>query len=129
MSPALGEPPDSGVIASANALPANRSRRPRTARRAIARAPARRVGRTGAKGAGILFTGRVAKAPGAGRSVAFEHRRAALPEGGHALVEVPRGGESLLDLGLEVELAGHVHVQPPVELALDARVRARRAAG
>src|ERR687886_643071 len=101
MSPALGEPPDSGVIASANALPANTSRRPSTARMAIARAPARRIWRRGAKGAGILVTRRVAKAPGAGGSVAFEHRLPALAERGHALVEVPRGGQSLLDLGLE----------------------------
>src|SRR4051794_29405169 len=115
MSPALGEPPDSGVIASPNALPAKASSSPRAARRATARAPARRVGR-GAKGTGILFTGRVAKAAHAAWSSALEHRLPPLAERPHALREVARAGQFLLDLGLEVELAGQVRVQPPVEL-------------
>src|SRR3954447_17315612 len=63
-----------------------------------------------------------------GLSAAREARRALLHEWGDALDEV-RGARHLgLDGGLELQLLAHARVLPVVELALAARVGARRPA-
>src|SRR5512132_1232174 len=130
MSSALGDPPLSGVNASPNAVPVTTNSRARASRTTSARRRGRRLAGVRAKARRILF-----RDPGeTGRRWrvglrASEGGRALLDERRHACGEVPRRGHLLLDVRLEPELLLHARVEPVVELALGARVGARRAAG
>src|SRR5688572_20075501 len=127
MSSACGEPPDSGENASPNAVPASASSSSSASGSADTRTRRRGVVRRGAaKGSGILFTARRTTAFAPAPLTTSEHGAPALRECGDALREVAGGGHLLLDGRLEGQLLGHVAVEPPVELALDARVGARR---
>src|ERR671937_1895875 len=130
MSSAFGEPPLSGVIASANAVPVSTNETPSASRTADARRRNRRLAGVRAKARRILFTasGETARR-WRDRLYPAEGRLALLDEGRHALGEVARSGHLLLDVGLERELVLHARVEPVVELALAARVGARRPVG
>src|SRR5215208_4941858 len=123
MSSAFCDPPDSGVKASANADGAAI----RIARAAAEKAAtSRRLGVPVGKAAGSYPrpSGRSYFVPdGTQRgSDPLERGVPLLHEGGHALLEVLRPGQGVLELGLEVELAVEVRVQHPVERLLGARV-------
>src|SRR5436305_12677220 len=104
MRSAFGEPPCSGVRASARYGAASASFAAR-----------------GCKAAPII---RIAP-----RSSPLERRLALLGEGAHALDEVVAANQLVLDLGLEVQLVLEVAVEHPVQRALRAGVGARRPAG
>src|SRR3954464_13927760 len=133
MSPALGEPPDSGVKASEKAGPAVTSRPVTAARLAVVRTR-RRLGNvcTWLKAGGSLPTGPAARpCPGAREfatcpSGAPELRGPFGEEGRDALREVAGGRHVLLQTRLEVELLGQAAVAPGVQLGLRAGVGARR---
>src|SRR5688572_4901417 len=107
MSWAFDEGPVSGEMRSADASGAR-------ARRAARTTSGNRRSRGGRK-AGDLY-----------RLAAGELRLALLDEGAHALLEVLRSRQRVLQLRLEVELARHVGVQHSVESPLRAGVRAGR---
>src|SRR3954451_5995307 len=125
---ACGDPPDSGENASPNAVAAN-ARSNTTAAGRLSASARRRVWRRRAKGSGIVCTARRTGRPPAVFLPTFEHGAAARQKRRHALREVGGGGHLALDLRLELELLAHAPVDPRVELALDARVRARRPGG
>ena len=127
---AFGEPSDSGRNHPADAVGARTSAPNRAAGTAAASARRRcRVLGCGWATASAVYGRRRRKRP----LTAREGGRPLLQERQHALLEVARGGRSLLERGLELELGVHAREQPSVELLLDARVRrggpaARRAA-
>src|SRR4051794_6432925 len=130
MSSAFGEPPLSGTMALANAVPESTNSRASASATASARRRGRRLAGVRAKARRILF--RDPRETGRRWRVglrASESRLALLDERGHALGEVARGDHLLLDVGLERELLVHPRVEPVVELALGAGVGARRAVG
>src|SRR5688572_16344206 len=107
MSCAFDDGPDSGEMRSADASGA-------TARTAARTTRGSRRSRSGRK-AGDLYR----LAPG-------ELRLALLDERPHALLEVLRSRQGVLELRFEVQLARHVGVEHPVERLLRPRVRAGR---
>src|SRR5512132_3716414 len=128
MSSAFGEPPDSGVMKSAEAV-AVQVRSSATAASAASASSRERPGRDdgGLKAAGILCTWPADGAHPGARSASAERRCALLHEGGHALDEVVGSRHLLLDRGLERELVLHPAEEPRVELALGPRVGLRGA--
>src|SRR5215218_6259726 len=100
MSSALGDPPDSGVRRSAEAVAVQVSSSAAAASVASASSRERRVrDDEGLKAAGILCTWPAGGPQHGARSASAEGRCALLHEGGHALDEVVRAGHLLLDRG------------------------------
>src|SRR5215218_1994326 len=108
MSSAFDEPPLSGVMASANAVPVRTNSRASASRTASARRRGRRLAGVRAKARRILFTasGEAARRWRVGLSAA-EGRLALLDKGRDALGEIARGGHLLLDVRLEAKLLLH----------------------
>src|SRR5919204_3018207 len=131
MSFAFGEPPDSGVAQSADAIGATSSSR------TVAAANARRSARRRCKARGIITVAGswkaaaslVAKGAFSGTSLPSEPRLPLLHERAHALDEVVRSRQPVLQVCLEVELLVHVRVEHVVERLLRAGVGAGWAGG